>query len=68
MLPGELSGSQLLQKIRADGQETPRVLVVSALVNPTTAPELERYPNVQTLKKPFKVKELAGRVRAMVGN
>jgi two-component system alkaline phosphatase synthesis response regulator PhoP/two-component system response regulator VicR len=66
MLPGELSGSQLLQKIRADGRTTPKVLVVSALVNPTTAVELERYPNVQTLKKPFKVKELASQVRSMV--
>lgn len=66
MLPGELSGSQLLQKIRADGRSTPKVLVVSALVNPTTSVELERYPNVQTLKKPFKVKELASQVRSMV--
>jgi DNA-binding response OmpR family regulator len=68
MLPGDLSGSQVLQKIRTNGQDTPKVLVVSALVNPTTAPELERYPNVETLRKPFKVKELASRVRGMVGN
>src|SRR2546425_11224571 len=47
MLPGDLSGSQVLQKIRTDGQDEPKVLVVSALVNPTTAPELERYPNVE---------------------
>jgi DNA-binding response OmpR family regulator len=67
MLPGELSGSQVLQKIRVDGQDLPKVLVVSALVNPTTAPELERYANVETLRKPFKVKELATRVRTMVG-
>jgi len=66
MLPGDLSGSQLLQRIRGDGRETPKVLVVSALTNPTTAPELERYANVQTLKKPFKVKELASKVRSMV--
>jgi hypothetical protein len=43
------------------------VLVVSALVNQTTAPELERYLNVQTLPKPFRVQELASRVREMVG-
>jgi two-component system OmpR family response regulator len=67
MLPGELSGSQVLDKIRDDGQDSPKVLVVSALVNQTTAPELERHKNVQTLKKPFKVKELASRVRDMVG-
>ena len=67
MLPGELSGSDVLQKIRVDGREEPKVLVVSALVNQTTAPELEKYKNVQALKKPFKVKELASRVRSMVG-
>lgn len=67
MLPGELSGSQVLDKIRDDGQDSPKVLVVSALVNQTTAPELERHKNVQTLKKPFKVKELASSVREMVG-
>jgi DNA-binding response OmpR family regulator len=67
MLPGDLSGSQVLQRIRSNGQEEPKVLVVSALVNQTTTPELEKYPNVQALKKPFKVKELASRVRDMVG-
>ena len=36
MLPGELSGSQVLQRIRSNGQEEPKVLVVSALVNQTT--------------------------------
>lgn len=67
MLPGELSGSQVLQRIRADGRDEPKVLVVSALVNQTTAPELEKYANVRALKKPFKVKELANQVRSMVG-
>jgi DNA-binding response OmpR family regulator len=67
MLPGELSGSQVLDKIRDDGQDSPKVLVVSALINQTTAPDLERYKNVQTLQKPFKVKVLASRVREMVG-
>jgi two-component system, OmpR family, response regulator len=67
MLPGELSGSEVLQKIRDDGQDEPKVLVVSALVNQTTTPELEQFKNVQALKKPFKVKELATRVRSMVG-
>ncbi len=68
MLPGELSGSQVLQQIRSNGQSEPKVLVVSALVNQTTTPELEKYANVQALKKPFKVKELASRVRSMVGS
>ncbi len=67
MLPGELSGSQVLQRIRSNGQNEPKVLVVSALVNQTTTPELEKYANVQALKKPFKVKELASRVRSMAG-
>jgi len=67
MLPGDLSGSQVLQKIRADGRNEPKVLVVSALVNHTTAPELEKYTNVRALKKPFKVKELASEVRLLVG-
>lgn len=67
MLPGDLSGTQVLDKLRTDGREEPKVLIVSALINQTTAPELERYKNVQTLKKPFKVKELANRVRVMVG-
>jgi DNA-binding response OmpR family regulator len=67
MLPGDLSGTQVLDQIRDDGRESPKVLVVSALVNESTSSELERYKNVQTLKKPFKVKELANRVREMVG-
>jgi DNA-binding response OmpR family regulator len=67
MLPGELSGTEVLDQIRDNGSDRPKVLVVSALINQTTTPELERYKNVQTLKKPFKVKELASRVRDMVG-
>jgi DNA-binding response OmpR family regulator len=67
MLPGEISGNQVLDQIRDDGRDSPNVLVVSALVNQTTAPELERYLNVQTLPKPFRVQELASRVREMVG-
>src|ERR1700720_4351381 len=41
MLPGEMSGNQVLEKIRTDHGADPKVLVVSALVNPTTAPKLE---------------------------
>ena len=66
MLPGELSGTQVLERIRADHGRDPKVLVVSALVNPTTAPGLEAYGNVQTLAKPFKIKELAARIQAML--
>jgi two-component system response regulator MtrA len=66
MLPGELSGSQVLERIRAENGTSPKVLVVSALVNPTTAPKLEAYGNVETLGKPFKIKELASRIQSML--
>ncbi|MDQ6856968.1 MAG: response regulator [Candidatus Dormibacteraeota bacterium] len=66
MLPGELSGTQVLEKIRADHGEDAKVLVVSALVNATTTPKLEAYGNVQTLAKPFKIKELASRIQSML--
>lgn len=66
MLPGELSGSQVLERIRQDHGETPKVLIVSALVNATTAPKLEAYGNVETLGKPFKVKDLAARIQTML--
>ena len=66
MLPGELSGSQVLERIRAENGSEPKVLVVSALVNPTTAPKLEAYGNVETLGKPFKIKELASRIQSML--
>ena len=68
MLPGELSGSQVLERIRSEHGDEPRVLVVSALVNATTAPKLEAYGNVETLGKPFKIKELAARIQAMLDN
>jgi DNA-binding response OmpR family regulator len=66
MLPGELTGTQVLERIRADRGQEPKVLVVSALVNPTTAPQLEAFGNVQTLAKPFKIKELSSRIQGML--
>lgn len=66
MLPGELSGSQVLERIRNEHGSGPRVLIVSALVNATTAPKLEAYGNVETLGKPFKIKELAARIQHML--
>ena len=47
-------------------RQRPKVLVVSALVNASTAPKLEAYGNVQTLAKPFKIKELASRIQSML--
>lgn len=67
MLPGDLSGHQVLERIRSDHGADPKVLVVSALVNATTSPKLEAYGNVQTLAKPFKVRELAERIQMMLG-
>jgi DNA-binding response OmpR family regulator len=66
MLPGDLSGHQVLERIRTDHGNDPKVLVVSALVNASTAPSLEAYGNVQTLAKPFKIKELASRIHSML--
>lgn len=66
MLPGDLSGSQVLERIRQDHGAEPKVLIVSALVNATTAPKLEAYGNVTTLGKPFKIKELAARIQSML--
>ena len=68
MLPGELSGTQVLERIRSEHGQDPKVLVVSALVNPTTASELEAHGNVQTLAKPFKIKELSSRIQAMLAS
>ena len=66
MLPGDLSGREVLERIRTDHGSDPKVLVVSALVNASTAPKLEAYGNVQTLAKPFKIKELASRIQSML--
>jgi DNA-binding response OmpR family regulator len=66
MLPGELTGTQVLERIRSDHGQTPKVLVVSALVNPATAVQLEAFGNVQTLAKPFKIKDLSSRIQAML--
>jgi two-component system response regulator MtrA len=68
MLPGEMSGTQVLEKLRADHGVEPKVLVVSALVNPTTAPKLKAFGNVQTLAKPFKIKDLAANIQSMLAS
>jgi DNA-binding response OmpR family regulator len=67
MLPGSLAGSQVLDRLRSDGRTEPTILVVSALVNPVTAPTLEKFANVHTMAKPFKVPELARKVRELLG-
>ena len=65
MLPGEITGTQVLERIRETDKNT-KVLVVSALINPSTAPKLEAQGNVSTLAKPFKIKDLAARIQAML--
>ena len=69
MLPGELTGNDVLKRIREEIHGTvPRVLVVSALVNSDTAPNLRTPGEVETMSKPFMVNELADRVRGMLQN
>ena len=68
MLPGELTGIQVLERIRAERGQDLKVLVVSALVNAATVSELEAYGNVQALAKPFKIKDLSSRIQAMLAS
>src|SRR3984893_9624897 len=68
MLPGQLSGSEVLQKIRDGDQDEPKVLVVWAVGKQHTGPGRAQFKSVKSLKKRFKVKELASRVRLMVGS
>ena len=68
MLPGELSGTQVLERIRSDHGGDAKVLVVSALINANTAPKLEAFGNVSTLGKPFKIKELASRIQTLLSS
>jgi two-component system, OmpR family, phosphate regulon response regulator PhoB len=66
MLPGELTGNDVLKKIREEIKgPIPRVLIVSALVNSDTAPNLHKPGEIETMSKPFMVNELADRVRGM---
>lgn len=65
MLPGEVSGEEVLRSILGDPLAVTRVLVVSALVNPGTASRLESDPRVRTMGKPFHVKELSEQIRAL---
>lgn len=66
MLPGDLSGTEVLEQIRQQHGLAPKVLVVSALINSTTAPKLEALGNVRTLAKPFKIRELAAAIQDML--
>ena len=67
MLPGELTGNDVLKKIRTElPGKSPKVLVVSALVNPNTAPNLAEPGQVESMGKPFTVNALAERMRLLL--
>lgn len=67
MLPGKLSGNDVLNKIREELQgDVPRVLIVSALVNSNTSPNLRKPGEVETMSKPFMVNQLAERMREIL--
>ncbi|MFN2569255.1 MAG: response regulator transcription factor [Candidatus Dormibacteria bacterium] len=66
MLPGKVSGQDILTSILEDGQATPRVLVVSALVGADLASRFAANQRVATLTKPFRVRELSERMRSLM--
>jgi DNA-binding response OmpR family regulator len=64
MLGGPPGGEDVLAHMRDAGSRVP-VLVLSALVGAGWRP-LDRHANVETMAKPFKVRELSARIAAMV--
>jgi DNA-binding response OmpR family regulator len=67
MLPGSMSGNDILKRIREEFVGGgPPILVISALINATTAPRLRSNPNVDAMPKPFRVTELARRIHAIL--
>jgi DNA-binding response OmpR family regulator len=67
MLPGSMSGNDILKRIHKeqDGGGPP-ILVISALINDSTAPRLQSSPNVDTMRKPFQVTELARKIHEIL--
>lgn len=66
MLPGTLTGEEVLRSILEDTESTPNVLVVSALINPEMTSRFGAHERVHALAKPFRVKELAERIRSLM--
>jgi len=67
MLPGSMSGNDILKRIRDEfAGGGPPILVISALINESTAPRLKSNPNVDTMPKPFRVTELARRIHGIL--
>ncbi len=65
-LPGAMSGTDVLEKVRAEHGDIPKVLVVSALVGSDNEDELRAHGNVDVLGKPFLIKDLATRIQIML--
>lgn len=64
MLGDSVRGEDVLDRLRARGSKVP-VLVLSALVVPGGV-SFDGQPNVETMAKPFKVRDLSARVAAML--
>jgi signal transduction histidine kinase/ActR/RegA family two-component response regulator len=60
-----MGGLELATRMRADGQRC-RILLVSGYVEREVPPELIRQPGVAFLAKPFRLTELARRLRALL--
>ena len=67
VLPGDMDGMELLDHMLAANGHSPRVLVVSARLDPETKKDLESRENVHTLRKPFKLNDLAARINDILG-
>jgi signal transduction histidine kinase/CheY-like chemotaxis protein len=60
-----MGGLELAQQMRAAGQQC-RILLVSGFVEREVPPDLIRQPGVAFLAKPFRLPELASRIRALL--
>jgi DNA-binding response OmpR family regulator len=69
MLPGTLTGHDVLRKLRdAPGETKPKVIVVSALMNANTISKVLEPGKVETMEKPFTINALATRMRTLLAN
>ncbi|MEO8031656.1 MAG: two-component regulator propeller domain-containing protein [Gemmatimonadota bacterium] len=60
-----MGGLELAERMRADGQHC-RILMVSGFVEREVPPALIRQPGVAFLAKPFRLAELASRIRVLL--
>jgi DNA-binding response OmpR family regulator len=67
MLPGSMSGNDILKRIHEELEGGgPPILVISALINDSTGPRLESKHKVDTMRKPFRVTELARKIHEIL--